>query len=290
MKIVVTGKNGQLGNAVIKECLKRGHDVTGTDRAHMDITIPEQVRETLCRIQPDIVIHCASYTDVEKAEDEKEVCTAVNVYGTENIADYCKEAAIKLIYVSTDYVFGGTGTHFLKTDEPYRPLNVYGWSKCRGEELVREKVDCHFIVRTSWLFGEDGSNFVDTMLKLSEARAEIKVVNDQTGSPTYTADLAKMLCDMAETVKYGTYHVTNEGTCTWYEFAEQIFQKIRKQTILLPVSSGEFQKKASRPKNSRLDKSKLTKAGFELLPDWKDALERYLKNKQRQKGDDYDKR
>lgn len=279
MKILVTGANGQLGKAVVKEVNKRGHEVIAAGREILDITDEDAVENIFSQICPDAVIHCAAYVNVEKAEDEKELCGKANVSGTQNLVTCCKKADTKMLYVSTDYVFAGVGNHFQKVEEEKRPLNEYGRSKHEGEEIVRGNLEKYFIVRTSWVFGEGKGNFVDTMLTLAEERNEIKVVNDQTGSPTYAPDLAKLLVDMIETEKYGVYHATNEGVCTWFEFAKEIFRQTEKEVVVEPVTSGEFYTKANRPQNSRLDKSKLTEMGFGKLPHWENALTKYLQEK-----------
>lgn len=278
MKMLVTGSKGQLGYDVINELEKRGHEAIGVDVEEMDITNEEKVREVLLPSKVDGVIHCAAYTAVDKAEDEIELVRKINAEGTENIAKCCKELDIKMMYISTDYVFDGEGVEPWDPDDLNRkPLNAYGETKYEGELAVENNLNKYFIVRISWVFGVNGSNFIKTMLRLSETNKEIRVVDDQVGSPTYTYDLARLLVDMMETDKYGRYHATNVGLCSWYEFACEIFKQAKRDVKVIPVSSDEFPSKAKRPANSRMDQSKLTKNGFEPLPTWQDALSRYLK-------------
>ena len=278
MKILVTGANGQLGHDVVKELEKRGHIAIGVDVEEMDITDGNAVRDFIEKSSVDTVIHCAAYTAVDAAEDNKELCMAVNVEGTKNIARVCKDLDINMMYISTDYVFDGQGNKPWQPDHTCHPINVYGESKYQGELAVKELLDNFFIVRISWVFGENGNNFVKTMLRLAESKNELNVVNDQVGSPTYTADLAILLSDMVETEKYGVYHVTNEGLCTWFDFAEEIFRQANIDIKVNPITSYAFLTKAKRPHNSRMDKSKLTAEGFNLLPAWQDAVRRYLDN------------
>lgn len=277
MRILVTGVKGQLGFDVVNELEKRGHTAIGVDVDEMDITDAEAVEKEMKADNLDAVIHCAAYTAVDAAEDNREICMRVNADGTRNIARVCKELGLKMVYISTDYVFDGKGERPWEPDDARNPLNVYGESKYQGELAVEECLDKYFIVRIAWVFGVNGKNFIKTMLKLAENHKEINVVNDQTGSPTYTYDLAVLLVDMVETEKYGRYHATNEGLCTWYEFAKEIFKQAGLDVKVNPVSSEEFPAKAERPHNSRMDKSKLTDNGFALLPTWQDALKRYLK-------------
>lgn len=276
MRILVTGVKGQLGFDVVNELEKRGHTAIGVDVDEMDITDAEAVEKEMKADDLDAVIHCAAYTAVDAAEDNREICMRVNADGTRNIARVCKELGLKMVYISTDYVFDGKGERPWEPDDARNPLNVYGESKYQGELAVEECLDKYFIVRIAWVFGVNGKNFIKTMLKLAENHKEINVVNDQTGSPTYTYDLAVLLVDMVETEKYGRYHATNEGLCTWYEFAKEIFRQAGLDVKVNPVSSEEFPAKAERPHNSRMDKSKLTDNGFALLPTWQDALKRYL--------------
>lgn len=277
MKVLVTGVNGQLGYDVVNELNKRGHMAIGTDIEEMDITDANSVDSVIKGNAPDAVIHCAAYTAVDAAEDNAELCRKINAEGTQNIANVCKELDIKMIYISTDYVFDGEGERAWEPDDERTPLNVYGQTKYEGELAVQNKLDKYFIVRIAWVFGVNGKNFIKTMLNLGKTRDSITVVNDQFGSPTYTFDLARLLVDMVETEKYGIYHATNEGICTWYEFACEIFRQAGIDVKVLPVSAAEYPAKAKRPSNSRMSKEKLTENGFEKLPTWQDALSRYLK-------------
>ena len=277
MNILVTGAGGQLGFDLAKELNQRGHGVCCPDSKELDITDPEAVQTVLTALHPDAVMHCAGYTAVDNAEDDAARCDLVNVTGTENVARACAEIGAKLLYVSTDYVFPGTGERPWEPDDATAPVNVYGMSKYLGEEAVRRLVPTHFVVRISWLFGRNGKNFVKTMLRLGAEREKLTVVCDQIGSPTYTVDLARLLADMIETDRYGTYHATNEGFCSWYEFACAIMEKAGLPAKVEPVTSAEYAAKAARPFNSRMSKTKLTENGFARLPDWQDALERYMK-------------
>lgn len=276
MKVFVTGVKGQLGHDVVNELKKRGHTAIGVDIEEMDITDKDAVRRIITQVSPEAVVHCAAYTAVDAAEEQVELCRRVNAFGTENIAQVCKELNCKLMYISTDYVFNGQGTRPWEPDDEREPLNVYGQTKYEGE-LAVETLEKYFIVRIAWVFGVNGKNFIKTMLNLGKTRDHLTVVDDQVGSPTYTYDLARLLVDMIETEKYGRYHATNEGVCSWYEFACEIFKKAGIEITVNPVSSNEYSAKAKRPQNSRMDKSKLKKMGFEPLPTWQDALERYLK-------------
>lgn len=276
MKVLVTGVKGQLGYDVMRELSERGIDSVGVDIEEMDITDAKSVAQVIRQAKPDAVIHCAAYTAVDAAEDNEELCRKVNADGPRNIATVCKELDIKMVQISTDYVFDGQGEMPWRPEDACHPQSVYGQTKYEGELAVQELLDKYFIVRIAWVFGINGKNFVKTMLKLSETRDSLTVVNDQFGSPTYTFDLAKLLVDMVQTDKYGIYHATNEGICSWYEFACAIFQKAGKETEVLPVSSEAYAAKAKRPKNSRMSKDKLEEMGFERLPSWEDALDRYL--------------
>lgn len=276
MRILVTGVNGQLGHDVMNELAKRGHTGIGVDVEEMDITDAKKVDEVIRASEVEAVIHCAAYTAVDAAEDQVELCRKINAEGTENIAKVCKELDIKMMYISTDYVFDGEGTRPWEPDDERHPLNVYGLTKYEGELAVEKYLDKFFTIRIAWVFGVNGKNFIKTMLKLSETHDELNVVDDQIGSPTYTYDLAILLVDMIETEKYGRYHATNEGLCSWYEFACEIFRQAGRDVKVNPVSSDEFPTKAKRPHNSRMDKSKLTENGFTPLPAWQDALKRYL--------------
>lgn len=278
MKVLVTGVKGQLGFDVVNELEKRGHIAVGTDVHNMDITDMNQVQTVIKEANPDAVIHCAAYTAVDLAEDNVDLCRRINAEGTRNIAEVCKELDIKMIYISTDYVFDGEGTHFWQPDDTRSPLNVYGQTKYEGELAVESLLEKYYIVRIAWVFGVNGKNFIKTMLNLGKTRDHLTVVNDQIGSPTYTYDLAKLLVDMVETDKYGRYHATNEGICSWYDFACEIFKQAGFHHVTVsPVSASEYPAKAKRPSNSRMCKDKLTENGFKKLPTWQDALSRYLK-------------
>lgn len=278
MKVLVTGVKGQLGYDVVNELTKRGHEAAGVDVDEMDITDGEACRQVITEANPDAVIHCAAYTAVDAAEDNVDLCRRVNADGTRNIALVCRDLDIKMVYISTDYVFDGQGTRPWEPDDARDPLNVYGVTKCEGEMAVEELVKKFFIVRIAWVFGVNGKNFIRTMLRLGEERGAVSVVDDQIGSPTYTYDLARLLVDMAESEHYGRYHATNEGFCSWYEFACEIFKQAGMTEVkVTPVDSSQFPAKAKRPMNSRMDKSKLAANGFEPLPAWQDALGRYLK-------------
>ena len=277
MRVLVTGVKGQLGYDVVKELNKRGHIAIGTDIEEMDITDAENVDKVIKESSPEAVIHCAAYTAVDAAEDNEALCRKINSDGTQNIANVCQELDIKMIYISTDYVFDGEGEKPWEPEDDRTPLNVYGQTKYEGELAVQNTLDKYFIVRIAWVFGVNGKNFIKTMLNLGKTRDSLTVVNDQFGSPTYTYDLARLLVDMVETDKYGIYHATNEGICTWYEFACEIFKQAGMNVKVSPVSADEYPAKAKRPSNSRMSKEKLTENGFEKLPTWQDALGRYLK-------------
>ena len=300
MKVFVTGVAGQLGHDVMNELASRGYTGVGTDLAEsysgiqdgtyvtmaeyvsLDITNKEAVMNTIKSIKPDVVVHCAAWTAVDLAEDEdkQEKVKAINVDGTQNIADACKEIDAKMVYISTDYVFDGQGTEPWQPDcKDYKPLNVYGETKLGGELAVSNTLSKYFIVRIAWVFGKNGNNFIKTMLNVGKKFDTLKVVNDQIGTPTYTYDLARLLVDMIETDKYGYYHATNEGGyISWYDFACEIFKQAGYTNTIIPVTTAEYGlSKAARPFNSRLDKSKLVENGFKPLPTWQDALARYLK-------------
>ncbi|MEE0396918.1 MAG: dTDP-4-dehydrorhamnose reductase [Lachnospiraceae bacterium] len=277
MKVLVTGVKGQLGYDVMAELAKRNIEAIGVDIDEMDITDKISVEKVIGEAAPDVVVHCAAYTAVDAAEDNEALCRRVNADGTRNIAEVCKKLDCKMVYISTDYVFDGQGTRPWEPDDERHPLNVYGQTKYEGELAVQENLSKYFIVRIAWVFGKNGKNFVKTMLKLAETHDKLTVVNDQFGSPTYTYDLTRLLVDMIQTDKYGIYHATNEGICTWYEFACEIFRQAGVKIEVTPVPASEYPTKAKRPENSRLDKSKLTENGFERLPSWQDALGRYLK-------------
>jgi dTDP-4-dehydrorhamnose reductase len=311
MKVLVTGVAGQLGHDVMNELAKRGYEGIGSDLAEqytgmddgspvakmpyvsLDITNSAQVSRVIQDLQPDVVVHCAAWTAVDAAEDEENRAKveAVNVTGTENIAKVCADVGAKMVYLSTDYVFDGQGTEPWQPDQKdFKPLNVYGQTKLAGEEAVRKYLTKYFIVRIAWVFGINGHNFIKTMLKVGKTHDEVRVVNDQIGTPTYTYDLARLLVDMIETDRYGTYHATNSelaedngfgtktGYISWYDFTREIYRQAGYTTKVTPVTTEEYGlSKAKRPFNSRLDKSKLAANGFKPLPDWTDALSRYLK-------------
>ena len=276
MKILVTGVKGQLGYDVVNELKERGIETVGVDIEEMDITDAVSVEQVIRSAAPDAVIHCAAFTAVDAAEEKEELCRRVNVEGPRNIAKVCRALDIKMIQISTDYVFEGTGEHPWEPEDECRPKSVYGRTKYEGELAVKEQLDKYFIVRIAWVFGINGKNFVKTMLNLAKSHDTLTVVNDQFGSPTYTYDLAKLLADMVVTEKYGIYHATNEGSCSWYEFACAIFKEAGVEIKVIPVTSEEYGAKANRPANSRMSKEKLTENGFQRLPEWKDALRRYV--------------
>ena len=277
MKVLVTGVGGQLGYDVVKVLKERNIDYKGADLKEFDITDFAAAHRFITDYGPDAVIHCSAYTAVDRAEDEPELCRRVNALGTENIAKICKEIDAKMIYISTDYVFPGTGEDFYEVDSPTVPQNVYGQTKLEGELAVKNILKKHFIVRISWVFGINGNNFIKTMLNLGKERSELNIVADQVGSPTYTADLAPLLCDMVVTDKYGTYHATNEGICSWADFAEEIFKQSQLNCKVNHITTEEYPTKAARPKNSRMSKKSLNEAGFNSLPVWQDAVAKYLK-------------
>ncbi len=275
--ILVTGVNGQLGHDVVKELDRRNIDCKGIDIADLDITKENDVLQYITQLKPTAVIHCAAYTAVDKAEDDIDTCTAVNVRGTEFIAKACKSINAKMMYISTDYVFSGEGDTAYEIDEETAAKGMYGKTKLAGEIAVKETLDNLFIVRISWVFGFNGNNFVKTMLRLGKEKTELNVVSDQIGSPTYTADLAVLLCDMIVTDKYGTYHATNEGYCSWAEFAQAIMQKANLNCKINPIPSSAYPTRAVRPLNSRMSKKSLDTNGFNRLPHWETALDTYLK-------------
>ena len=278
MKVLVTGVKGQLGHDVMNELALRGIEGIGVDVEEMDITDRTACETVIFQEKPDAVIHCAAYTAVDAAEDNLELCRKINAEGTRNIARVCKAMDIKMMYISTDYVFNGGGQRPWEPDDHREPLNVYGLTKYEGEIAVEQNIQKYFIVRIAWVFGVNGRNFIKTMLRLGKEKGAVSVVNDQIGSPTYTYDLARLLVDMIQTDKYGRYHATNEGLCSWYEFACEIFRQAGMDEVkVTPVDSDGFPAKAKRPSNSRMSKEKLTENGFERLPSWQDALGRYLK-------------
>ena len=292
MRAFVTGVGGQLGYDVVNELKKRGYETVGSDildeatadceYKKLDITDADAVEKVISEVKPDVVIHCAAWTAVDAAEDEENILKvrSINVDGTQNIANVCKSLYSKMIYISTDYVFNGQGTNPWHSDcKDFAPQNVYGQSKLDGELAVSSTLDKYFIVRIAWVFGKNGNNFIKTMLRVGANHDEVRVVNDQIGTPTYTFDLARLLVDMAETEKYGYYHATNEGGyISWYDFTVEIYKQAGMSTKVTPVTTAEYGlSKATRPFNSRLDKSKLVENGFKPLPTWQDALSRYLK-------------
>lgn len=276
LKFMVTGANGQLGHDVMIKLKEMNYNVIAPLRKEFDLTDKGQVKNYILKKKPDVIIHCAAYTAVDKSEDEKDLCYSVNVEGTRSIAEAAKEINAKVVYVSTDYVFDGLGQepHF-ETKET-NSVNYYGYTKGQGEKIVRELIDKHFVVRTSWVYGLNGNNFVKTMLKLAESRNEIDVVSDQIGAPTYTKDLAEFIVSLSQTNNYGTYHGVNEGYCSWYEFAKLIFEKARIDMILNPITTEDYPTKAKRPSNSRLSKENTDKAGIDRMPNWEDALTRFI--------------
>lgn len=276
IKVLVTGVNGQLGYDVVKRLNELEIMVLGTTRDDFDITNHKETVDFILDYKPDVVIHCAAYTAVDNAEDEQEKCYAINVEGTRNVAEACKKIDAKMVYISTDYVFDGKGSEPHQENKATNPLNYYGYSKDQGEKVVRKLLDKHFIIRTSWIYGKNGNNFVKTMLRLAETKDEINVVDDQIGAPTYTKDLAVLICDMIQTTRYGTYHGVNEGYCSWYEFSKAIFLKKQIDIKVNRISTDKYPTKAKRPLNSRLSKKELDNNGFERLPLWEDALDRYL--------------
>jgi dTDP-4-dehydrorhamnose reductase len=276
MKILVTGYTGQLGFDAVKEGLIRGHEMVGVGSNELDITDEFAVKKLVNNVKPDAIIHCAAYTAVDKAEDDRENCWKVNVIGTKYLAESAKVIGSKFMYISTDYVFDGLGdTSFAETDST-NPVGYYGLTKLEGEKIVQSLLSDWFIVRISWVFGLNGNNFVKTMLRLAETRDELNVVGDQIGSPTNTVDLARLLLDMIPTIKYGVYHATNEGYCSWADFAQEIFLLSEKNVKVKSISTEEYPTRSIRPKNSRLSKQKLIDNGFEPLPRWQESLAKYL--------------
>ncbi|TFB14183.1 dTDP-4-dehydrorhamnose reductase [Filobacillus milosensis] len=276
MKVLVTGYNGQLGYDVVREARKRNISVIGVTRNDFDITNENDVKSYIYKVNPTVIIHCAAYTAVDQAEDNKEICWDVNVNGTKYMAEAAKLVNAQLMYISTDYVFDGNGNTPLRETDSTDPTGYYGLTKYEGEQIVKELLDLYFVVRISWVFGINGNNFIKTMLKLSETHNELSVVNDQYGSPTYTFDLARLLIDMIQTNKHGIYHASNEGFCSWAELAMEIFKQSNINTVVKPITTEEFPTRATRPKNSRMSKEKLMDKGFVSLPNWQDAVKRYL--------------
>lgn len=276
MKVLVTGYTGQLGYDLVKAGKKRTLDIVGISTKDVDLTDEQSVLDYVRHMKPDVIIHSAAYTAVDQAEDDKERCYDVNVNGTKYLALAAKEVNAKFVYVSTDYVFDGKGEQpFTETDQP-NPIGQYGQTKYEGEQVVQALLDKWYIVRISWVFGMNGKNFIKTMLSLSETRDELNVVGDQYGSPTYTVDLSRFLLDLVQTDQYGIYHASNEGFCSWAEFAQEIFKQSGKNVKVNGITTDQYPTKAVRPKNSRMSKDKLLKNGFEPLPSWQDALSRYL--------------
>ena len=275
MKVLVTGVKGQLGYDVVKELEIRGHQPIGVDREEMDLMNNEAIHTFIMTLKPEAIIHCAAYTAVDKAEEEVEICYQVNAESTKVIAECAKELDIKLIYISTDYVFDGTKEgEYVETDIP-NPINVYGASKLKGEQYVQQLLEKYYIVRISWVFGINGNNFIKTMRRLGTERDELNIIHDQVGSPTYTADLAPLLVDMMETNKYGIYHATNEGYCSWYEFANEIFKQSKIEVKTNPITTDQYPTTATRPINSKMSTAKLKENGFNTLPTWSQALANY---------------
>ena len=285
MRVLVTGAKGQLGTDVMDQLNANNIEAVGIDREELDIVDKKACEEFFEKANAekriDAVIHCAAYTAVDKAEDEQELSYNINALGTENIALACKKFDMKLMYISTDYVFNGQGERPWEPDDEREPLNVYGKTKYEGELFVEKLSDKYFIVRIAWVFGIAGHNFIKTMLKLAKERDSLTVVDDQIGSPTYTADLSKLLVSMIQTDKYGRYHATNEGYCSWYEFAKEIFKVAGVEIDVKPVDSSAYPAKAKRPANSRMEKSKLDEMGFKRLPSWQDATRRYIEELQK---------
>ncbi|RDY27411.1 dTDP-4-dehydrorhamnose reductase [Romboutsia weinsteinii] len=276
MKILVTGIKGQLGYDVIKELNKRNYEAIGVDIDEMDLTCEEQIKTCINSHKPDWIIHCAAYTAVDPAEDNEHICRKINSTSVKTIASMCKNLDIPMIYISTDYIFDGSKEGEYVEDDLANPINIYGKTKYEGELYVQSLLEKYYIVRISWVFGENGKNFIDTMLNLSKNKDKISVINDQIGSPTYTKDLAPLLVDMLETDKYGIYHATNEGYCTWYEFAKHIFDVANIDIELKPILTSEYPSNATRPMNSKMSKEKLIQSGFKPLRSWKDAVQEYI--------------
>lgn len=277
MKVLVTGVKGQLGYDVVKRLNALGIENKGVDIEDFDLTDESAVLNAVSQYAPDVVVHCAAYTAVDAAEENRDVCYNVNVLGTRNIAYACRELDAKMVYISTDYVFGGQGENFFLPSDKKEPINWYGATKSLGEDEVTRLIKKFFIIRISWVFGKNGKNFVKTMLRLGAEREELTVVGDQIGSPTYTVDLAKLICDMIATDKYGVYHATNEGVCSWAEFTEEIILQAGLKAKVKHILSSDYPSRAARPFNSRMSKDKLSENGFDKLPSWQDALKRYLK-------------
>ena len=273
MKVLVTGANGQLGYDLCREI---GGAAIGIDIDDLDITDKSATLEFIKRLQPDTIAHCAAYTSVDKAESEPELCYTVNALGTGHIALAARSIGAKMLYLSTDYVFDGTLDRPYEVNDIANPLNVYGRTKLEGEKAIRNNIEKYFIIRTSWVFGTNGANFVKTMLKLGHERSQVSVVEDQVGSPSYTKDLARLIASLIRTEKYGVYHATNEGFCSWYELACEIFRASKMDVAVTPIKAEEYPAAAVRPKNSRLSKQSLIESGFTLLPSWQEAVKDFL--------------
>ena len=274
--ILVTGSTGQLGSDVVKELLKRGYSTLSPNRSEFNLCSEDSIRNYILNSNCEAIVHCAAYTQVDKAEDEKDLCIKINATATKHIVKCAKILDIPMIYISTDYVFDGTKDGEYTENDETNPINIYGESKLAGEKYVQEILDKYYIVRTSWVFNINGKNFIETMLRLSKANNQLSIVNDQIGSPTYTKDLSRLLVDMLETIKYGLYHATNEGYCSWYEFADTIFKLANINIDIKAINSNEYASRAKRPLNSKLSKDKLIEYGFKPLPHWEDALKDYL--------------
>ena len=276
MKVVVTGAAGYMGKHVVKELLKRGYSTLSPNRSEFNLCSEDSIRNYILNSNCEAIVHCAAYTQVDKAEDEKDLCIKINATATKHIVKCAKILDIPMIYISTDYVFDGTKDGKYTENDETNPINIYGESKLAGEKYVQEILDKYYIVRTSWVFNINGKNFIETMLRLSKANNQLSIVNDQIGSPTYTRDLSRLLVDMLETSKYGLYHATNEGYCSWYEFANTIFKLANINIDIKAINSNEYASRAKRPLNSKLSKDKLIEYGFKPLPHWEDALKDYL--------------
>ena len=274
--ILVTGSTGQLGSDVVKELLKRGYSTLSPNRSEFNLCSEDSIRNYILNSNCEAIVHCAAYTQVDKAEDEKDLCIKINATATKHIVKCAKILDIPMIYISTDYVFDGTKDGEYTENDETNPINIYGESKLVGEKYVQEILEKYYIVRTSWVFNINGKNFIETMLRLSKANNQLSIVNDQIGSPTYTKDLSRLLVDMLETSKYGLYHATNEGYCSWYEFADTIFKLANINIDIKAINSNEYASRAKRPLNSKLSKDKLIEYGFKPLPHWEDALKDYL--------------
>ena len=274
--ILVTGSTGQLGSDVVKELLKRGYSTLSPNRSEFNLCSEDSIRNYILNSNCEAIVHCAAYTQVDKAEDEKDLCIKISATATKHIVKCAKILDIPMIYISTDYVFDGTKDGEYTENDETNPINIYGESKLAGEKYVQEILDKYYIVRTSWVFNINGKNFIETMLRLSKANNQLSIVNDQIGSPTYTKDLSRLLVDMLETSKYGLYHATNEGYCSWYEFANTIFKLANINIDIKAINSNEYASRAKRPLNSKLSKDKLIEYGFKPLPHWEDALKDYL--------------